>query len=150
MIQRGQLPPPENDYQRDFEIQFYVDMDLGALYSPDVNTHTHTHITLTYTHIDTHATLTLTCILLQVPNMPIGQWYRFISSLFVHHGLQHLLGNTLFMWLPSELLERYYGARTLLLLYSASGVVVNITSVVVCNVLNDRTIMYGASGSISG
>uniref|UniRef100_A0A7S0YNU5 Peptidase S54 rhomboid domain-containing protein n=1 Tax=Polytomella parva TaxID=51329 RepID=A0A7S0YNU5_9CHLO len=50
-----------------------------------------------------------------------GEWYRLISSGFLHHGVLHLLGNMLSLkWLAPEV-ERQSGALRTALIYLASA-----------------------------
>ena len=54
------------------------------------------------------------------PFVAEGQWYRIITSAFVHAGLIHLLFNMLVLWWLGGALERYAGSMRLGAIYLAS------------------------------
>ncbi len=54
------------------------------------------------------------------PFVAEGQWYRIITSAFVHAGLIHLLFNMLVLWWLGGALERYAGSMRLGAVYLAS------------------------------
>jgi membrane associated rhomboid family serine protease len=73
---------------------------------------------------------------------------RFLTSLFVHVGLAHLLGNMIFFYITGPLLEDAYGRVPLTLLYLLSGFFAALV-----DVSHDPTSVIprvGASGAIAG
>jgi membrane associated rhomboid family serine protease len=56
------------------------------------------------------------------PAVADGQWYRIITSAFVHAGLIHLLFNMIVLWWLGGALERYAGSMRFGSIYLASVV----------------------------
>jgi len=56
------------------------------------------------------------------PAVADGQWYRIITSAFVHAGLIHLLFNMIVLWWLGGALERYAGSLRFGSIYLASVV----------------------------
>jgi membrane associated rhomboid family serine protease len=72
------------------------------------------------------------------------QGWRFVSAVFLHVGVGHLLYNLLALGLFGSMLERLVGSRRFLLVFFVSGIVANILSV------NFYDASLGASGAIFG
>jgi membrane associated rhomboid family serine protease len=72
------------------------------------------------------------------------QGWRFVSAVFLHGGVGHLLYNLLALGLFGSMLERLVGSRRFLLVFFVSGIVANILSV------NFYDASLGASGAIFG
>jgi len=72
------------------------------------------------------------------------QVWRFISAMFLHGGLPHLLYNIFALGLFGSMLERLIGSRRFLIVFFATGVLANILSV------NFYDSSLGASGAIFG
>ena len=51
-----------------------------------------------------------------------GQWWRLLTSLFLHAGVVHLAFNSMALWQLGPLAERLYGRWHFLLLYLAAGI----------------------------
>lgn len=51
-----------------------------------------------------------------------GQWWRFITSMFLHADADHLAGNMLMLYMAGELVEKYIGNRRFAALYFFSGI----------------------------
>ncbi len=71
-----------------------------------------------------------------------------LTSMFVHGGLLHLLGNMLFLWIFGDNIEDYMGHLRYLVFYIGTGVIATI-----CHILGNpgsRIPVVGASGAISG
>jgi membrane associated rhomboid family serine protease len=72
------------------------------------------------------------------------QIWRFVSSVFLHGGVGHLLYNLLALGLFGSMLERLIGSRKFILVFFVSGIAANIFSV------NFYDASLGASGAIFG
>jgi len=72
----------------------------------------------------------------------------FLSSMFLHGGLGHLLGNMLFLWITGDNLEDRFGHTSFLGLYLLSGLAAAFAQVAVTG--SDCRPMIGASGAIAG
>lgn len=78
------------------------------------------------------------------------EYYRFLTSLFLHSGIGHLANNMLMLWFIGGTLEPIIGKVRYIILYFGSGILAGIISVSY-NVLIDNTIIsVGASGAIFG
>lgn len=75
-----------------------------------------------------------------------GQWWRLVTSVFMHGGLLHLVFNALVLANVGLMLEPLLGKAQLLLIYLVTGVVASLTSVV----FNYGAVSVGASGAIFG
>lgn len=70
------------------------------------------------------------------------------TSMFVHGGILHLLGNLLYLWIFGDNVEAIMGHVRFFLFYIACGIVATLSHVIV---EPDSTVpMVGASGAISG
>jgi membrane associated rhomboid family serine protease len=75
-----------------------------------------------------------------------GEWWRLLTSNFVHHTLFHLLGNLFFLWVFGKRLERILGKWTFLLFYLICGLAGSIVSLAA----HPEAGGYGASGGVAG
>jgi rhomboid protease GluP len=75
-----------------------------------------------------------------------GEWWRLLTSTFVHIGIIHLALNMQCLWRLGNLTERLFGNWAFLLLYILSGLGGSIVSLW----WNPNTIGAGASGAIFG
>lgn len=75
-----------------------------------------------------------------------GQWWRLISSMFVHIGLAHIAINMWCLYELGSLSENLYGAFSMLLVYGLTGVAGGLASLA----RNATVISAGASGAIFG
>jgi membrane associated rhomboid family serine protease len=75
-------------------------------------------------------------------------WLTIFSSMFLHGGWMHLIGNMLYLWVFGNNVEDSMGHRRFIVFYFLSGLLAALTQAV----LNpDSEIpMIGASGAISG
>ena len=71
-----------------------------------------------------------------------------LTSLFVHGGLFHLLGNMLYLWIFGNNVEDVLGAVRFTLFYFACGLAAGLTQVAVTPA--SQVPMIGASGAIAG
>jgi rhomboid protease GluP len=74
-----------------------------------------------------------------------GQWWRLITSMFIHAGLLHLFFNIYGLWLASTFLEPTAKRWKYLTIYMISGIVAGIASIVW-----SVSPGVGASGAIFG
>ncbi len=86
----------------------------------------------------------------QIPHYatPLGVYFNFLSSMFMHGDIMHILGNMLFLWVFGDNLENMLGHIRYAAFYivcgfaaAASQIVMDTSSVIP---------MLGASGAISG
>jgi membrane associated rhomboid family serine protease len=75
-----------------------------------------------------------------------GQWWRLLSSTFLHAGPLHLIFNMWFLWKLGNYAERIYGNWTFLMIYILSGVGGGIISLL----WHPKIVNIGASGAIFG
>lgn len=79
-----------------------------------------------------------------------GQWWRFITSMFLHADADHLAGNMLMLYLAGELVERYVGKRRFAILYFFSGISGSILYAVYEIMTGRYADSIGASGAVFG
>lgn len=79
---------------------------------------------------------------------PTPIYLTLLSSMFMHGGLMHILGNMLFLWIFGDNVEHRFGGRVFLGLYLASGIAGSCAQLMLDP---DSVIpLLGASGAISG
>jgi len=83
----------------------------------------------------------------QLPLFP-AHWFTLISSMFLHGGFLHLIGNMLYLWIFGNNVEDYLGHFRFILFYFACGIVAALTHAV--SEFASTVPMIGASGAISG
>ncbi len=74
--------------------------------------------------------------------------YTLITSMFLHGGLLHLLGNMLMLWIFGDNLEVKFGRKFYLLFYVVCGLVAALAQTFTDT--QSQVPMVGASGAISG
>lgn len=80
-----------------------------------------------------------------------GQYYRLLTSVFMHFGISHLLNNMLVLFVLGDNLERALGKVKYLIFYLLCGVGANIISLTFNMEMNEYYIVSaGASGAIFG
>jgi len=75
-----------------------------------------------------------------------GEWWRLLTSTFLHFGILHLAFNMWALWINGVLAERLYGSTRYLMLYLVAGVAGSVTSFLWHPFVNGA----GASGAIFG
>jgi membrane associated rhomboid family serine protease len=75
-------------------------------------------------------------------------WSSLLTSMFVHGGLMHLIGNMLFLWIFGDNVEDRLGHVMFLLFYLACGAAAAFAQMAVYP--GSHVPMVGASGAISG
>ncbi len=79
---------------------------------------------------------------------PIPAWLTIFTSMFMHGGFAHILGNMWFLWIFGDNVEDHLGHGLYLLFYLLAGVGAALLQFLV-NPVSDVP-MVGASGAISG
>lgn len=74
-----------------------------------------------------------------------GEWWRIGSAMFIHGGVDHLLGNMIALYIVGMALEHGLGALRMLIVYLVSGVVGGVFSLTF-----QSEPSVGASGAIFG
>tara|TARA_Y100000310_G_C20696985_1_gene826372 strand:+ start:586 stop:1230 length:645 start_codon:yes stop_codon:yes gene_type:complete len=72
------------------------------------------------------------------------QFWRFVSSVFLHGGVAHLVFNLFALVLFGSILEKLIGSRRFLIVFFVTGILANLVSV------NFYSSSLGASGAIFG
>ncbi|MBI1306959.1 MAG: rhomboid family intramembrane serine protease [Bacteroidetes bacterium] len=75
-----------------------------------------------------------------------GEYWRLITSFFIHAGLMHLLMNMAGLWMSGLFLKNILNRGKLLLSYFFSGILSGITSIY----WHENMVAVGASGAIFG
>jgi len=78
----------------------------------------------------------------------IPGWLTIFTSMFIHGGFMHLLGNMLYMWIFADNIEDSLGATKFLIFYLLVGVGAAMTQVLIDT--DSQIPMVGASGAIGG
>jgi membrane associated rhomboid family serine protease len=83
---------------------------------------------------------------------PIPVYLTLLTSMFMHGGLAHLLGNMLYLHVFGDNVEDALGHARYLLFYLLCGVLAGLAHVLTTAVLQNSTLLpsLGASGAISG
>ncbi|MCO6263004.1 rhomboid family intramembrane serine protease [Staphylococcus epidermidis] len=79
-------------------------------------------------------------------NVVHREWYRLISSMFLHFNFEHILMNMLSLFIFGKIVESIIGSWRMLIIYIISGLYGNFVSLS----FNTTTISVGASGAIFG
>lgn len=74
-----------------------------------------------------------------------GEWWRFLTPIFIHIGFIHLLMNTISLYLIGAEVERIYGSTRFLLIYLFAGF-----SGTLASFMMSPSLSAGASGAIFG
>lgn len=75
-----------------------------------------------------------------------GEWWRLLTSIFLHAGPAHLFANGVSLYALGRALEPPLGARRLLLLFFVSGVTASLATLVFVT----EVLSVGASGAVFG
>ncbi|GIP21233.1 MULTISPECIES: rhomboid family intramembrane serine protease [Paenibacillus] len=76
--------------------------------------------------------------------------WRYISSIFLHDGFDHLLFNSFALLVFAPPMERLLGSWRYVVLYLGSGLLANMLSIAYYNYQMELTMTVGASGAIYG
>ena len=80
------------------------------------------------------------------PAIAQGQWWRFVTPIFIHICLLHLFFNSYALWIVGPQVEKLYGGARFVILYVLTGV----AGVYGSYSYHPDTISAGASGAIFG
>ena len=78
----------------------------------------------------------------------IPSWITIFTSMFMHGGFMHLIGNMLYMWIFADNIEDDLGYIKFLVFYLLAGIGAGMTQVLIDT--NSQVPMVGASGAIGG
>jgi membrane associated rhomboid family serine protease len=73
--------------------------------------------------------------------------YSFVTSIFLHGGIVHIIGNMLFLWIFGDNIEDKLGHIRYLIFYLVSGVLASVIWVIASR--GSTQPVVGASGAIS-
>ena len=79
-----------------------------------------------------------------------GEYYRSVTSMFLHGGISHIVSNMIFLIALGEMLERAIGHARFVVLYFLSGIGGDIFSMINVVLSQDYYTAIGASGAIFG
>lgn len=79
-----------------------------------------------------------------------GEYYRLLTSIFMHFGINHIVNNMLVLFILGDNLERALGRVKYLMFYLLCGVGANIVSMFVGMSRPVQAVGAGASGAIFG
>lgn len=79
-----------------------------------------------------------------------NQYYRFITSMFMHFGINHLFNNMIMLFCIGEILEKQIGRISFLSVYILSGIGANLISFFYYLKTDELVVSAGASGAIFG
>ncbi len=79
---------------------------------------------------------------------PIPTWATMFTSMFMHSGFMHIIGNMVFLWVFGDNVEDRMGHARFLLFYLAAGLAAVWAQTLVS--LGSYVPMVGASGAIAG
>jgi len=80
------------------------------------------------------------------PAVAAGEWWRLLTSAFVHVGLVHIAFNMYVLWVAGVFVERVYGNAEFLLLYLLAA----LSGSLVSTLWSPTVVTAGASGAIFG
>lgn len=82
---------------------------------------------------------------------PLSVYLTLLTSMFMHGGIAHLLGNMWFLWIFGDNIEQNLGRARYLLFYLVCGLIASMSHVLL-NQSGDASMIpsLGASGAISG
>ena len=82
--------------------------------------------------------------------MEEGEWYRLLTSMFIHLDGQHLFNNLLVLGYIGSCVELELGSKRYGVLYIGAGILAGCTSMVYNMLQNDYVVSVGASGAVFG
>lgn len=83
-----------------------------------------------------------------VMNLPIHPYLTFVTSMFLHGGWLHLIGNMLYLWIFGDNVEHAMGKIRFLAFYLLTGFIAGLTHYIFN--MDSPVPTVGASGAIAG
>ena len=83
-------------------------------------------------------------------NIGNGEYYRLVTSMFMHFGIEHIVNNMLILVILGSKLEDIVGHVRFFIIYMLAGILANIASDWVQASSGDMAVSAGASGAIFG
>jgi membrane associated rhomboid family serine protease len=80
------------------------------------------------------------------PSVASGEWYRLLTSAFLHEGLWHLAGNMILLFFLGRILEPGIGTSRFVAIYAASLLAGSFGALL----LSPDSLSIGASGAVFG
>ena len=78
----------------------------------------------------------------------VPAYITIFSSMFMHGGFMHIIGNMLYMWIFADNIEDDLGSKKFIIFYLLSGIGAAMTQVLIDT--HSQVPMVGASGAIGG
>ncbi len=85
---------------------------------------------------------------LYTPAVRAGEYWRFITAMFLHSGIRHLLNNMLTLYILGELLLRETGMVRFLIFYFGGGLAGNLAEYALSLARGENIVAVGASGAV--
>ena len=85
---------------------------------------------------------------LYTPAVRAGEYWRFITAMFLHSGIRHLLNNMLTLYILGELLLRETGVVRFLVFYFGGGLAGNLAEYALSLARGENIVAVGASGAV--
>ena len=85
---------------------------------------------------------------LYAPAISRGEWFRLLSSMFLHGNLQHLAGNMISLYFYGNVSERALGHVRFLFLYMLGGLLGSLFVFFIDGLTGHYALTVGASGAI--
>lgn len=82
------------------------------------------------------------------PAIRDGEWYRLLTSMFLHYDLEHLLNNMLLLLFIGDWVEDLVGKWKYIVLYLSGGLVGNVLSFLWDIKIGEYYYSVGASGAV--
>ena len=102
-------------------------------------------------HMTVFTSPTLQAALRFVPGQALERPWTFVTYMFVHAGLLHLLGNMIMLFVFGPPVEHRMGGRAFLLYYLYCGIGAAVLSLALSGVLPSAAVPFaGASGAVLG
>ena len=79
-----------------------------------------------------------------------GQYYRLLTSMFMHFGIHHIANNMLVLFILGDKMERALGSIKYMMFYLLCGLGANIISMILGMGDSVQAVSAGASGAIFG
>ncbi|MFR1833296.1 MAG: rhomboid family intramembrane serine protease [Lachnospiraceae bacterium] len=78
------------------------------------------------------------------------EYYRLVTAMFIHFGIEHLVNNMLVLFVLGDNLERALGKVKYLIFYLVCGIGANLVSVYFYWTAKPNVVSAGASGAVFG